>query len=59
MLMVTCLVSFDTDPDNPPLIRGKTGLNIWFNKQSNINKSKATAKAAAGATLGLNQVLAG
>ncbi len=51
--------AFKTRPDIPPAISEKIGLVIAFKIQSNTYIVKATPRAAAGATLGLDQVLAG
>jgi hypothetical protein len=51
--------AFKTRLDIPPAIREKIGLVIPFKTQSNTYIVKATPRAAAGATLGLDQVLAG
>ena len=51
--------AFKTRPDIPPATTAKIGLVIAFKTQSNTYIVKATPRAAAGATLGLDQVLAG
>ena len=51
--------AFKTRLDIPPAISAKIGLVIAFKIQSHTYIVKATPRAAAGATLGLDQVLAG
>ena len=41
-----------TNPDNPPLIKGKIGLNMALTRESMTNKIRETLKTAADATCG-------